>query len=576
MQPTLTPQQERAVRDELEERADYITDEEIKGGTATNDFFDDVQEKLLGRGTKLVVGPRGCGKTHMMRFAQLSCLEDRDRPFAIYVSFNRYYRLEPMLQLRTNAIRLFQVWALANTVLAATAALSLFKADVSEADDKNIGAASVDSLEALVARLETAAPLDEPMEALSSKLTVRAVADFIEEVTALAGRRRCVLLLDDAALTLTPDYLIEFFDIVRTIKTAAISPKASIYPGTTEYGPRFHAHHEAEEVPVWLSPDNPGYEGMMREIAKKRFARLGDVSPDLADQIQYAAFGIPRAYLAMLRRFVELSEGSTQQALNATIDEHVTARVAEFRTLGKKVPKFESLVDVGDAFFRRVVSDLSDANIAAADSVHKQLWLGLLDEPGDPLRERMLSLLLEAGLLYEHPKVSHGEDRKYRRFTPHLAALMQQRAFSGRQRGTSPKGIVEFLRRAQAKHPLRRTFNTLLTEQDRAKIKLSLPPCSSCNTARISEGQHFCHQCGAELLTESTFANYLSVPLVEVPGLTEWQKEKIPLFTGLRTIGDLLAYQDPGSELRKIPWVGKARANNMIRLVHAHVDEFFS
>ena len=575
MQPTLTPDEEQAVRDELEERADYISNDEVRTGTATNDIFDQVQKKLTGRGTKLVVGPRGCGKTHMMRFAQLTCADTPSHPFAVYVSFNRYYRLEPMLQYKANAIRLFQAWALANALLATVAAIKLFKPDVTESELRAVMASDPADLERVVTRLESGTSLEPELELLATTLSVHTTVSILENATQLAGRGRCVLLLDDAALTLTPDYLVEFFDIVRTLKTATISPKASVYPGTTEYGPRFHAGHEAEEVPVWLSPDDPAYEGTMQAIAEKRVPGLS-LPADIADQLKYAAFGIPRAYLTMLRKCAASSRGSTQATLNATIDDHVNARLQEFKTLAKKVPRFESLVEAGDAFFRHVVEQLRDANLALADGSTKQLVVGLQEEPGQPLTQRMLSLLLEVGLIYEHPKVSHGEDRRYLRFTPHLSALMQQRAFSGKQRGTSARAIVEFLRRSQAKHPLRRTLNTILSADELTKIRLSLPPCAKCSTARLSENQRFCHQCGAELLAASTFANYLKFPLVEVPGLTEWQRTKIPQFTGLRTIGDLLAYKDPGSELRKIPWVGPARATNMLQLVNAHVDEFFS
>ncbi len=576
MQLHLTDEEDKAVRGELEERADYITDEELRDGTATNDFFEDVQKKLLGRGTKLVVGPRGCGKTHMMRFTQISCVEKEDLPLAVYVSFNRYYRLEPMLQSKANAVRLFQVWTLARTVLATIHAVGLFTKSSNTALFSEAVGFSQETLEELIAHLETATRLDDRLEEIAERLNVSGVARVLDRAISYSKRRRCVLLLDDAALTLTPDYLIEFFDIVRTIKTSTISPKASVYPGTTEYGPRFHANHEAEEVPVWFSHEAPGYEAMMHAIAEKRFADFPKVSPDIADQLKYAAFGIPRAYLAMLRKFVESNKGTAQQGLNTTIDDHMGARLREFQTLAKKVPRFESLVDVGQAFFRRAVEEVRDANTSSSEAETKQMWLGLQDEAGQPLRERMLSLLLEAGLLYEHPKVSHGEDRTYRRFTPHIAALMQQRAFSAKQRGISPKGIVEFLRRPQAKHPVRRTLNTLLPAEEIAKIRLSLPPCARCTTPRISENQRFCHQCGAELLAASTFANYLSLPLIEVPGLTEWQQKKIPQFTALRTIGDLLAYSDTGSELRKIPLVGKTRAESMISLVNAHIDEFFS
>lgn len=53
---------------ELEERADYIPDDMLVSETAINDFYSAVTKKLLQTGTKLLTGPRGCGKTHLMRY----------------------------------------------------------------------------------------------------------------------------------------------------------------------------------------------------------------------------------------------------------------------------------------------------------------------------------------------------------------------------------------------------------------------------------------------------------------------------------------------------------------------------
>lgn len=60
----------------LEQRADYITSKELKDGTATSDFFDEIISTLLKKQTTLIVGPRGCGKTHMMRYASILCKDD--------------------------------------------------------------------------------------------------------------------------------------------------------------------------------------------------------------------------------------------------------------------------------------------------------------------------------------------------------------------------------------------------------------------------------------------------------------------------------------------------------------------
>src|SRR5690606_19186668 len=110
--------EEARLEEALDERADRIPVSELRNGTAHTDFFDEVHRSLTARGTKLLVGPRGCGKTHMMRYTWLICRDDETLPLAIYVSFNRYYRLEPLLKTRSNAVDLFHGWVIARILIA--------------------------------------------------------------------------------------------------------------------------------------------------------------------------------------------------------------------------------------------------------------------------------------------------------------------------------------------------------------------------------------------------------------------------------------------------------------------------
>ena len=49
---------------EYEERADFIDGEDLEKWTVENNFFRTIHNKIVGRGAKLIVGPRGTGKTH--------------------------------------------------------------------------------------------------------------------------------------------------------------------------------------------------------------------------------------------------------------------------------------------------------------------------------------------------------------------------------------------------------------------------------------------------------------------------------------------------------------------------------
>ena len=71
---------------EYEERADFINDEDLLNWTVESALSRNIQNKILGRGAKLIVGPRGTGKTHQFKLAYNKCLHETKMPLAIYVT----------------------------------------------------------------------------------------------------------------------------------------------------------------------------------------------------------------------------------------------------------------------------------------------------------------------------------------------------------------------------------------------------------------------------------------------------------------------------------------------------------
>jgi hypothetical protein len=67
----------------------------------------------------------------------------------------------------------------------------------------------------------------------------------------------------------------------------------------------------------------------------------------------------------------------------------------------------------------RAVDAIKQANEELSEKrEEKQLLLGIEKDDFRGLSKRMVQFLNEAGLIYEHPDVSHGEGRVYRRFRP--------------------------------------------------------------------------------------------------------------------------------------------------------------
>jgi hypothetical protein len=560
----------------IEQRADYIDDEELANGTAESDFFNGVVRELITKQTTLIVGPRGCGKTHMMRYASIICEKDPSKPLPVYVSFNRYYRLEPLLTTKADAIELFHTWALARIILAAhEAVIRIGSGDDDNDDNDFFEGIDQESLNSLIAKLERNAPLGPDEELTAQDISISTTKIILENLLKKTDRKRCVLLLDDAALTLTPDYMKEFFDIFRALKSSKISPKASVYPGTTEYGSRFHPTQEGKILPVWLSIDDEKYSESMESIAEKRVPNYKEISVDIREYLKYASFGVPRAYIHLLQEFTS-SSGNQKVKLNKIIRNHIDSRIGEFNSISLKAPKLAKLITEGGNVFLTICDLLKERNYELNATGQKQFLIGIQDLDKNLYVKRMFNLLVEAGLLFEIPeKVSHGgNDRFYIRYIPHISALINNKTFS---EGTSQSigDVVLKIKSKADKHPIRRSVATLIPRDRLADIRLNLPSCTKCGKERIDQSQNFCHNCGSELVNISSFETCMSLPIHEATGLTHWQtkklKDELPKIT---TIGDFLAVQDQGAELRNIDLIGRARAEKIINVINTYVDEF--
>ncbi|MDT3380214.1 zinc ribbon domain-containing protein [Labrys neptuniae] len=569
---------DEALDDSFEERADHVEENVIKSGTVTGDHFDDIVRVLWARGLVLLVGPRGCGKTHLMRYAWLKCVDHKSHPFSVYTSLNRYLSLEPLSRVRTDANGLFHSWVLARIL---EGAQETFRR-ITGQSDYDVGVelnVEPGQLSKLVKALERNFQLDMGDESLHRALSVEAVKTILANLAARSGRSRTVLLLDDAALTLSPAFMTEFLDILRVIKSPEIAPKCSIYPGTTVFGTRFHADHEGRTVSAWTAVDTPGYSAMMQTIAQHRYPEgLSGVPTEASTLLQYAAFGIPRAYLTLLRSLQSAKPTKSNMAATVTkvIRAHRDNRIREFRSLGEKVVELKTLIRVGEKFFDGIVGAMTARNEELKGKREKATVLGIEAKEFDPLSTRMVDLLAEAGLLHREEDVSHGRDRTYRRFTPHLAALIAERAFSSGERGTSLSSIVEFISRQNEKHPVRRNFTTLFAAQGiNETLKLDLPPCQNCQTPRNTEKQKFCQNCGSKLVDELIYNRIMEMEINRVPGLTEFLIRKME-GANIKTVGALRALQDPGTELRKMHGIAQARSDRILTKIEEYVDEIMS
>lgn len=560
---------------EYEGRADYIADEDLSKWTVDNKHFEDIQKKLIGRIPVLIAGPRGSGKTHQMKVVYNQCLHEAGKPMAIYVTYGKYYHLEPFLFKESNAINIFHTWILGKILLGCHQLLKDKGID-SQEENKTIGEfGPLDDLQKFVSHLERGLKEDWH-DSLISKITIQSVVDYLNDMAHKLERRRTILLLDDAALTLTPEYMKEFFDVFRGLRTGKISPKASVYPGTTEYGPGFHLGHDAEKVEIWFNVEDPesNFHEFVDVLLDKRLPALKrEIPVEIIELLKYASFGLPRAFINLVKSYREKDEKNLGARFNRVIDDQSNLIEAEYLTLGKKMSQYKSIIKTGHQLFKKVVDVIADENKKMSSDEYKHVIIGINQEKKLNF-SRMIKFLNEAGLLYELQPVRHGDDREYDRYVPHLLFLIKNRAFSI-GKGFDARKTLDFMKRKSAKHPVRRQFDTLLDKKQIGKIKLDLPPCANCGAERVTEGQRFCHHCGVELVEKSKFESCLEIPIEELP-LSQRLKEIISDATDFKTVGDIILSPAPGSDLQEGPYIGPKRSKKILGIVTKTVEEFLA
>jgi len=548
---------------EYEERADYLSEEQLTTWTADSEHFQHIQKKLIQVGAKLITGPRGTGKTHQMKCAYTTCRNNNNLPLPIYVTFNHYLRLETYLHDRSNAIDIFFAW-----VLCKISHSVMTDVDVSYEDD----CLEIGHIDRFIKDVERNRYNDD-YDNIISTINISLTQELINRAIEKKGRKRAILLLDDAALTLTHDYMVEFFDIFRSLKSIRISPKASVYPGTTQYGPRFHVGQDAEQVSIWIDIQDKDYISFMNSIIDKRFKEHLDIEPDILQLLMFASFGIPRTYITMIRSFVESDKKTSQQRINSIIRDKSDNIITEYRSIADKIKQYTSFISIGHDFIFEIIKSLKETNYKnfdeKGDNFKKTIVIGITDI--DEKAERMIKFLIEAGLLFEMPNVSHGLDRDMRRFVPHLALLIKEKALFKSQT-FSAKKLVDILNSSSERHPLRRKFNRILPESSISKIKLDLPTCNNCGTARIADGQKFCHICGKALVDGSIFKECMTKNLSELP-FTDFQHKVINI-SKFKTIEDVLISDNTIEELKRVNQVGPKYAEKIVNKINSWTNEF--
>ncbi len=554
------------------EQAEYIDNENFVELTIEHPDEEAILRKLMGGGAKTLIGPRGCGKTTLMLKAFHKMLNGESRQaLPVYVNFKLALKVEPLYGKGANAPFWFKGWL----------SLKVIEA-LRETIEKVEGLAlpeSVPKKEVVswaLLRIEAGTTDEAEIEQFS----IQFLQQVIDDVLSRSHFNRCVLLIDDAAHAFSEKQQEDFFDFFRAVKSKSISPKAAVYPGITSHSPSFQVGHDAEQIDVWVKPSGEEYETFMLELARKRFQgtqiSLNEKSQDDIAFLAYCSFGIPRAFLGMLRAIYNSPEsyfnadGSLSKSKILSLSRSGKEMShAVYSSLEAKLPSLKSYVQNGESVYRAILNSIQEFNGGKPPS-EQTMQFGIRS-PLDPNLEKVISFYQYAGLMMPIGDFSRGENGIFSVYEIHIGDLVTDNAIVGR-RTKSTALFLEVLR--AKKHQFwPRTFSNKILESAKlssSDFKISLPQCQTCGTERPTPEARFCPNCGSRLKSSSTY-EHLADQDISVLDISNAIKDRIKENSQIRKVRDILI-DSSREQLMAIKYIKKARAVKIVAAAEEYVS----
>ncbi|MEE3636350.1 hypothetical protein UIA24_19150 [Pseudomonas sp. AL 58] len=554
------------------EQAEYIDTEKFAELTIEHPEEEAILRKLMGGGAKLLIGPRGCGKTTLMLKAFHQMLKSVGaQALPVYVNFKLALKVEPLYSKGANAPFWFKGWLTLKVLEALRLTLeNIDGIDIPELFPKK------EFVEKTLIKIEAGITDSTEVDSFSIPFLQQIIHDILERNSI----SRCVLLIDDAAHAFLGKQQEDFFDFFRAIKSKSISPKAAVYPGVTSHSPSFQVGHDAEQIDVWVKPSGEDYEKFMMDMARKRFegtqVKLIDENKDDIAFLAYCSFGIPRAFLGMLRAIYNSSEsyfnsdGSLSKSKVLTLSRSGKEMShGVYSSLEAKVPSLKSYVLNGDIIYRAILDSIKEFN-SGKERPEQTMQFGIRS-PLDPNLEKVISFYQYAGLVMSIGEFSRGENGVFSVYEVHIGDLVTDNAIVGRR----TKSISLFLEvlRARKHSAWPRTYSNKILEVTRLSsndFKISLPQCQVCGKERTTPEAHFCSYCGSRLKSSSNYEQ-LTDQDISVLDISSAIKERIKKHSQIRKVRDILI-DSSREQLMAIKYIKKARAVKIVSAAEEYVS----
>lgn len=554
------------------EQAEFLSQEMLSAWNVDHPKERLFLKKLSGQGAQLISGPRGCGKTTFLKKAYMQAINDKqNNSFPIYVNYKNSLKVEPVYKEKSGASNIFNMWLI----------LKIYEGIYETIEIYNLNKLKIDLFDLTISEEDLKLNLEsietgnyEGVIADLSIINIDTLSNDLNHLSINSNNKRCILLLDDAAHAFSIQQQRDFFDFFRKIKSNKISPKAAVYPGITDLSPSFHIGHDAELLNVWLDPEDSEYLNFMKEVLSKRlpneaFQNLNK-NASVIDFICFAAFGIPRAALNIIRALSE--ENNNIKTSAATVRKAITENYENnykiFTSLKAKMPMYQNFIEIGEGVYDNILTSIKEFNLRK-EPENQALEIAIKKDMS-PEFKRLFGFFEYTGLAMVKQSISKGEAGRFQRYLINYSALINSNSLIGTSNLNIAKYSIAFQKRPHNVFPRIQSEKLISTQDLKSGFELSLPPCSSCNHPRASETAKFCENCGSQLKVFSIYENVVKSSIKQLP-ISETMSQRIFENSSLRTVKDILLDENR-VVLRSVQWIGEKRSAQYL----AYAEEFIA
>ena len=563
-------------------RAEDFTDKQLTSCYSETDRERATLNKLKGAGAHLLEGPRGVGKSTLLKKAELELDDEfsQKKIMGVYVNFKSALLVDANSEdIHYNPFICWVVAKIMDSFYRKARSLHVLTSqDIGERYNRLLGISSTSTakeLEDIINDLRglstagTPEKHEEIVKRLKSKgldnfANIEGIANFVRSVVKDKGLLRVDFLFDEAAHTFDEQQQEMFFELFKLLQGDVVSVKAAVYPGITSYGGNFEIGQDAVRLSISSVKENLDQARQdlkihFRELLQKRLpnSEYGKLVKrgEALDLLILLSNGNPRMFLQSASKFLSGREYSKRSALAASNEFVASELVSYHMGLKTRLPRFASHIDLGmDLIKAHLVPELQKKNEGKGEDPNIQTVYFTIDQLVHYKVKKSINLLEYSGFLYSKSVVKTAKRKQASRYALHLGVAANDKIFHT-MFSRDPDHAISKLSIADYRefYATDSRFNELVTNH---------PSLDSCPNGhpRQTDG-NFCPICGQQFKLDNIVEDLLSEPFNKLY-LTKFLLTILREEFEVNTVRDVLDLTE--STLQSVHRIGPVRSKQIV------------